>query len=275
MKAITALYLASAREFLRDRSAVLFVLLLPVAFAAFFGMLFGGGNASALPGGPAPSVAGAAAVPPAALASSAAQKAAKFPSIEFYLPGLLGIALLWLGIFGTAAPLVEQRQSQLLRRLRVTAISTRHLLVSQIGWRLTVGLLQTILFLMVGRFAFGVGVSGNPVAFAGTVILGALMFISVGYFLAGLAASSEAVVALGQLVNFPMMFLSGSFVPVDSLPGVFKPVAAFLPLTRLNDALRQTMVSAAPVDPPWLDAAILAGWLVVLLALSARLWRWE
>ena len=37
MKAITALYLAQAREFLRDRSAVLFVLLLPVVFGVFFG----------------------------------------------------------------------------------------------------------------------------------------------------------------------------------------------------------------------------------------------
>ena len=48
MKAITALYLAQAREFLRDRSAVLFVVLLPVAFGVFFGLVFSEGGSFTL-----------------------------------------------------------------------------------------------------------------------------------------------------------------------------------------------------------------------------------
>ena len=39
---ISALYLANAREFLRDRMAMFLVMLLPVAFAVFFGLIFGG-----------------------------------------------------------------------------------------------------------------------------------------------------------------------------------------------------------------------------------------
>ena len=42
MKAILAIYTAQARELLRDRSTLLFVLLLPIAFAVFFGLIFSG-----------------------------------------------------------------------------------------------------------------------------------------------------------------------------------------------------------------------------------------
>lgn len=48
MKTILALYLAQAKEFLRDRSSILFVLLLPVAFGVFFGLLFSGSQRDVL-----------------------------------------------------------------------------------------------------------------------------------------------------------------------------------------------------------------------------------
>lgn len=48
-----------------------------------------------------------------------------------------------------------------------------------------------------------------------------------------------------------------------------------MPLTYLTDLLRQVMVAAPPLNPLWLDFAVLSGWLVAFLALAARLWRWE
>lgn len=364
MKALVALYGANAREFLRDRSAGFFVLLLPVAFAVFFGLIFGGSGSFTLQlgvvnqdSGPAgerflagletqeaqkllrlhrgghaemmqalnkgdvgvvmvlpdhlsasladqrpvavevfydpgrSSTAGAGLGVVRTLLSEANLALSGSPrlllmeersvqtrplrNIDFYLPGLLGIGLLWLGLFGTAAPLVEQREAQVLRRLGVTPLTGSALLAAQVAWRVTVGLLQTVLFLLVGYLGFGVAVAGSWLLFAGGVILGALVFVSLGYLLAGLARSFEGVVALGQIVNFPMMFLSGSLFPVELMPASFQPVVALLPLTYLNDALRQIMVAAPPMHPLWLDFAVLGGWLAVLLALAARFWRWE
>ncbi len=44
MKAFGSLYLAQARQFLRDRMTLFIVLLLPVGFAAFFGLVFSGSS---------------------------------------------------------------------------------------------------------------------------------------------------------------------------------------------------------------------------------------
>jgi ABC-2 type transport system permease protein len=238
MKGIAALYTANAKEFLRDRTAVVLILLLPIALVVFFGLVFDGG-------------AGA------------------------QLPGLLGIALLWLGLFGTALPLVQQREGQVLRRLSVTPLTPAAMLAAQVAWRVTVGLLQAALFVLVGRLAFGVGVVGHKLLFVGAVAMGALVFVSLGYLLAGVTASEEALVAVAQMVNFPLMFLSGSLFAVEMLPDYLKPAVDVMPLTYLSDALRQLMVGAAPLHPLWLDFAVLGGWLVALLALAAKFWRWE
>lgn len=176
MKALKAVYLANAREFLRDRSSLLFVLL-PVAFATFFGLLFGGGSSPFSLEAAGDQVAGT-------VASSRALRA-----VDFCMPHLLGMALLWLGLFGTAAPLVEQREAQVLRRLGVTPLSSNRLLAARLPWRLTEGLLQTALLLLVGYLGFGVGVAGNPPLFAAGVSPGALVVIGMGYLPAGLASS--------------------------------------------------------------------------------------
>jgi ABC-2 type transport system permease protein len=237
MKTIKTLYLVNARVFLRDRLTMFLVLLLPAALAAFFGLVFG--------------------------------------AVDVHMPGLLGIALLWLGLFGTALPLVQQREAQVLRRLSLTPLRPAMLLIAQVAWRVTVGLSQAALFLAVGYVGFGARVAGSWALLAGAVTLGALVFVSLGYALVGLVSSAEAVSALAQLVNFPMMMLSGSLFAVESLPGFLRPVAAAMPLTYLSDALRQIMVGAPPLHPLWLDVVALGGWMMVLFALAVGLWRWE
>ena len=42
IRSLSALYLANAREFIRDRLTFFLVVLLPVALAIFFGLIFGG-----------------------------------------------------------------------------------------------------------------------------------------------------------------------------------------------------------------------------------------
>jgi ABC-2 type transport system permease protein len=365
MKEIKAFFVVNAKEFLRDRMSVILVLLLPVGFVSFFGLIFGGVDGSwslqlgivnedAGPAGEqfleglrAPELeevigvqigsradmeralhngdVGLVLVLPAEMSallgagqqttvevlydSSRADSAgtglsmvqnmlseanltlsgaphllvmearsvqtASLRTIDLQMPGMLGVALLWLGLFGTALPLAQQRATQVLRRLSVTPLRPASLLTAHIGWRVTVGLLQAGLFLLVGYFAFGVGVDGSKLSFVAAVVLGALVFVSLGYLLADLVPSVEGLMAVTQLVNFPMMFLCGGLFPIETLPSFLKPIANFLPLTYLTDAFKQLMVGAPPLHPLWLDYAVLAGCFTVFLVLGVRFWRWD
>jgi ABC-2 type transport system permease protein len=238
MKTIRMLYLANAFEFLRDRMSLILVLMLPIILVVFFGLIFN-------------------------------------DNLGLQMPGLLGIALLWLGLFATALPLMRLRAGHVLRRLSVTPLRPATMLSAQIAWRVTVGLLQTGLLLLVGYLVFGVGVVGNKLLFVGAVILGALMFVSLGYVLAGLAPSEEGLMAIVQLVNFPVMFLSGGLFPVEMLPSFLRPVVNLSPLTYLTDALGQLMTGAPPLHPLWLDFVVLGVSLAIFLVLGIRCWRWE
>lgn len=195
-------------------------------------------------------------------------------SVSFFVPSILAMALMQLGVFA-AIPLVQQREKLILKRLSATPLPRWTLVGSNIVVRLLIAAVQTVIIIGIGVAVLGVEVIGNWAIIAGFVVLGALTFTSIGYLIAAFARTEEAANGMTSIVQFPLMFLSGIFFPLEIMPEWLRGVATFMPLTYLGDALRQTMVGGTPFAPLGLDALVLGGWLVVTLGISARYFRWQ
>jgi len=196
-------------------------------------------------------------------------------AIDYLLPGILAMALMQLGIFGTALPLISLRERQVLRRLSATPISRPTLLAATVAQQLLTGFTQAALILAAGLLFFHVQVVGSWLLLAALVALGAATFIALGFLVAAISPTEESGNAIAQSINFPMLFLSGTFFSVEMMPAWLRPVTEVMPLSYLGDAMRQVMVGAPPLHPLWLDAIVLCGWLVLCVILSVRFFRWE
>jgi len=192
----------------------------------------------------------------------------------YFVPSILAMAIMQLGLFG-AIPLVQQRQKLILKRLNATPLRRWTLVGSNVLMRLFIGIVQTLLIVGVGAQLFNVSIVGNPIEVALIVVLGALMFISLGYVVASFAPTEESANMITSILQFPLMFLSGIFFPLALMPDWLRTIAALLPLTYLGDALRQVMVGGTPFAPLAVSIAILAGWLVACFAVSARFFKWQ
>lgn len=192
----------------------------------------------------------------------------------YFVPSILAMALMQLGIFA-AIPLVEQREKLILKRLGATPLRRWTLVGSNIAMRLLIALVQSVLIVGIGAVLFDVTIVGSLLLVAGFIILGSVTFISIGYVIASFAKTEESANALTSIVQFPLMFLSGIFFPIEFMPDFLRPVATLMPLTYLGDALRQVMVGGAPFAPLLVDALILGGWLVGSFIISARFFRWQ
>jgi ABC-2 type transport system permease protein len=201
--------------------------------------------------------------------------ASSLRTIDFLVPGILAMSLMQLGLFATAPPLVQLREQQVLRRLGATPLSRSMLLTAQVALRITIGLVQTALIVLVGTLVFHVQMVGSWLLLSGIVLLGAFAFVCLGYFISGLGKTQESITGAIQFINFPMMFLSGLFFPVDSMPHWIRPVVDAMPLTYLADALRQIMVGGVPLHPLRIDVLVLVVWLAVCAVLAVRFFRWE
>lgn len=194
--------------------------------------------------------------------------------IDFLLPGILAMALMQLGLFGSLH-VVGLRERKILKQLSTTPLPRALLISSEVTVRLVMSLVQALIIVVVGRLVFGVTVSGSWLAVIGIVLLGAATFVSMGYMLVSSARTEESGMGIIQLVQFPMLFLSGIFFQVEMMPGFLRPVVSAMPLTYLADALRQVMVGVPPMYPLAVNLGVLAAWLLVSLVVGARFFRWE
>lgn len=192
----------------------------------------------------------------------------------YFVPSILAMALMQLGVFASI-PLVVQREKQILKRLAATPLSRITFVGSNVVMRLLIAAIQTVTIVGIGAWLFGVTVVGNVLVVVGFITLGALSFLAVGFIIASWARTEESANALTSVVQFPLMFLSGIFFPISFMPGWLQPVAAAMPLTYLADALRQTMVGGAAYASLGIDALVLGAWMVICFVIAARFFRWQ
>jgi ABC-2 type transport system permease protein len=198
----------------------------------------------------------------------------RLTDFDYILPGILGMALMQLGLFGSLQ-FLSLREQKIIRGLGVTPLSRSTLLGSEVLMRLILALVQTTLIISIGKLAFGITITNNILQVFGFVILGSVTFISLGYFLISFVSTSEGGQGLIQVVQFPMMFLSGTFFPYEMMPSFIQPVVKFLPLTYLSDGLRELMTGITTGYSMRTNIMVLAGWLLITMLLSIKLWRWE
>ena len=235
MNAAAGAYLLSM---VRNRIALFFTFAFPLLFIVLFGLMFGG------PG-----------------------------RMNQLSAGVLDWAIGNAAMFGVAYTIVQWRRDDLLRLVRSTPTPMTSLLS---GWYVvTVGLAvaQAVLLLGVSLLpAFGLTIAApSIVLFPLVLIVGSLTFFAMGILVGRLAPNPDAVAAIANCVMIPMAFLSGSFYPLDLAPHWLTVVSKFLPLTYLNDAVRQTLSGGYDLARP---LSALLGFAVLFGAIGLRTFKW-
>jgi ABC-2 type transport system permease protein len=194
--------------------------------------------------------------------------------IDFLVPGIVGMTIMQLGIFGVAFGFVQLKRTGALRRLFATPTSPSYFLSAQVLSRLIIGLVQVAILFAVGIW-FGLQMFGDYMTLFIVVIIGSAIFLALGFGIAGWAKNEDQAAPVANLVSLPMMFLSGVFFPRDAMPEFLAAITAFLPLTYVNEALRAIVNEGAnmmALGPQLLGMAV---WVVISFVIAVRLFRWE
>jgi ABC-2 type transport system permease protein len=195
--------------------------------------------------------------------------------IDFLLPGLLGMNLMGGGLWGVGFVIVDMRVRKLLKRLLATPMRRDHLLLAILAARMVILLPEMILLLLAGYFIFSVPIRGSLWSLGLLVVVGASAFSGIGLLLASRTGKTETISGLINLVMLPMWLLSGTFFSSKRFPEAVQPIIQALPLTQLNNALREVMLEGASFTEVAWRAGILAAWAVACFLLALRWFRWQ
>lgn len=198
-----------------------------------------------------------------------------FEYIDFMVPGILAMVLMFGGLAGYSLEIATYREKGILRRIKVSPLSLPVFLAGGISSVLVFTLAQTVLLLAVGILFFDLNLGGSYLYMAVVVVVGALSFLSLGFLIASLTKNMRSAATASQAIAMPMMFLSGIFFSVEWVPTPLKVIARCLPLFYLGDALREVMINSASLLDVWVDLLVLLAMGAIAFAASIRFFRWE
>lgn len=164
-------------------------------------------------------------------------------NMDYFLPGVIAITVMTNALYGMTSVCAEYKSRGYNKLLATTTLSKGEWLASKVLVFTIMLSASVVVTYIVGVAAFGLVVQLTPMVFL-LVPAGAFLFTSAGMVLGSVAKDAETGSAVANAIGFPMMFLSGSFFPLELMPGFLQTIASGIPLTYLTNALRDTMLFA-------------------------------
>lgn len=193
--------------------------------------------------------------------------------LEFFVPGIIAMAVMTSCLSGALNLNAELRQKGILRKLATTPITPPDWLLSNILYQLVLAAVSTTAILAVSYAVFDVRllINGWLPAY---IVLEVFAFVGIGMMLTFVAREAESSTAAANAFLFPMMFLSGTFFPVEMMPGFLQSFARVLPLYYVNEGLRASMIFGDHMES-LRCAAITGGVGAAVFVAGAVITRWD
>lgn len=196
-------------------------------------------------------------------------------AFDYTFAGLLGFAIIGMGIFGPINVFPELKKMGILRRLSTTPLRVWQYFVSTMIGQAVIGLLAIAVMFAVAIGVFHLQVIGNWFELALFIVFSIMMILGIGLALGGWAKNERQVAPLANIVVFPMMFLSGTFFPRFLMPEWLQNVTTFLPLTPVIDGIRLITTEGAHFMGILPQIGLIGAWMVVIYLIAFKVFRWE
>ena len=194
-------------------------------------------------------------------------------SVNFMIPGLIGLILQFQSLVLTAFAIVRERERGTLEQLVVTPIRPLELMVGKIVPYICTAFAAVGVALAVGRFWFGVEIAGSLPLLIVLSLLFLLGSLGVGLLVSTIAQTQTQAMQVAVFILLPSVILSGFMFPREGMPWLIQQLGLLIPLTYFLHILRGIVLKGVGMEVLWPDVVPLVIYGVVVLALSASQFR--
>jgi len=194
-------------------------------------------------------------------------------SINFMIPGLLGLILQFQTLLLTAFAVVRERERGTLEQLVVTPIKSWELMLGKILPFVVVAFGNVLLASAIGRFWFGVEFAGNYLLLLALAGLFVLSSLGLGLLISTVSQTQAQAMQMALFVMLPSIILSGFVFPREGMPHPIRELGLLIPLTYFLQILRGIILKGVGVEVLWPEVLALAAFGVIVFGLSANRFR--
>jgi ABC-2 type transport system permease protein len=155
------------------------------------------------------------------------------PMMRRFLPGVIGMMVASVALFGFGSRIASFRQRSFLLRLAVTPLGVKQFVLAQAIHRTLFIVAKGGLLAVIGTHLLGLHGHIAILPLAAVLTAGALAFLGIGFLIGGVAPNGESASGVCHALFFPMLLVCGAFYPTTALPEHLAKLSTLLPMTYL------------------------------------------
>ncbi|HWP92824.1 MAG TPA: ABC transporter permease [Thermodesulfobacteriota bacterium] len=191
-------------------------------------------------------------------------------SQDFFVPGVIGVALQLSTIILTAFSVVRERERGTLEQLMVTPLSEFGLLLGKIIPYTVLGFLMACFLFLIMSVVFKVDVAGNVFLLLALTLVFIFTNLSIGLLISSRAKTQTEAIQIAVATLLPSIFLSGYIFPRFTMPDIFYALSFLIPTTYYMNILRGIILRAAGAVDLGIDIIVLSGMGLLLFLLAVK-----
>lgn len=195
--------------------------------------------------------------------------------VDWVLPGVLSMNLMFSCLWGVGWVVVRYRKNGVLRRLQATPLTALEFLVAQVATRMLIVTVVTLIVYLGAAVIIDFTMRGSHLALALVFLTGSASLTSMGLLIASRLRTEEVADGVLNLLSWPMMMLSGVWFSMDNTNQTAQAISQVFPLTHMVNAARRVMLDGVGVGGVIWELGLLSLITLVLMLVSARMFRWS
>jgi ABC-2 type transport system permease protein len=194
-------------------------------------------------------------------------------SINFMIPGLLGLILQFQTLLLTAFAIVRERERGTLEQLVVTPVKPWELMLGKILPYVAIAFANVFVASAIGRAWFQVEFAGSFPLLLVLAVLFVLSSLGLGLLISTVSQTQTQAMQMALFVMLPSIILSGFVFPREGMPPVIREIGLLIPLTYFLRILRGIILKGVGVELLASEVLALVVFGLVVFGLSANRFR--
>jgi ABC-2 type transport system permease protein len=191
------------------------------------------------------------------------------------IPAMMVFTIITGTLLGLPTPLVEARETGILRSYKVNAVPPASVLFIP---ALTSALHLFVVSMIITATApllFDAPLPLNLPALFLCYILTYFACSGLGLLIGVISANTQVATMCSQFIYLPSMLVGGLMVPANILPTALQNLGRLLPATHAMNALRSLAMGYETTVSPWLSLGILLAGGIAACTLASALFSWD
>jgi ABC-2 type transport system permease protein len=195
-------------------------------------------------------------------------------SRNYIFPGLIAVIMMVIAALLTSLTVAREWETGSMEQLISTPLKGAELIIGKLIPYFTIGIIDLVLAILVGQFAFSVPLHGSLLLLVGMSLIFLTGTLSLG-MLISVVTKNQRVASQLALVStmLPAFLLSGFIFPIDNMPLVIRGVTHIIVARYFVTILRGIYLKDVGLDILGGEALFLALFTIVVLALAIGKFR--